>query len=282
MVPLALAAWMVGCFGVFYLSLSAGAALLRRVETRTLAATDVRLEALWMGERLSPQRLLYGSAAVAAVLGVLLGLVVHPVLGVLGAAAVLCVPPLALNALEARRRAAFETQLVDALDGLAGSLRGGFSLEQGLKLLADRAASPLGQELRFLRREMEVGAPLETALAHLEARLPGEDLRLLVVAVTLAREVGGNLAEILGELAVTLRRRREVQGRLKSLTAQGRLQGVVLGAVPVALGAALYVVQPEMMRKFLVSPKGWAVLALAAALETAGILWIRRIVRIDT
>ena len=272
---------MVGCFGVFYLSLSAGAALLRRVETRTLAAADARLDSLWMGERLSPRRLLYGSAAAAAVLGVLLGLAIHPVLGVLGAAAVLCVPPLALGALEARRRAAFETQLVDALDSLAGSLRSGFSLEQGLKLLADRAASPLGQELRLLLREMEVGAPLEVALAHLEARLPGEDLRLLVVAVTLAREGGGNLAEILGELAGTLRRRREVQGRLESLTAQGRLQGVVLGAVPVALGAALYAVQPAMMRQFLASPKGWVVLALAAALETAGLLWIRRIVRLD-
>ena len=276
MAQAALLAWLGGCFAVFYLTLDAAGSAFRRLE----ASTGVKLEAIW-AEGVPPRRVLYGSAGAAAVAGILVGLAVHPVLGVLSSLSILALPPFLLKALEARRRAAFEAQLADALEGLVGSLRSGFGLEQGLRLLSEQAPSPMRQEIGLLVREAGMGTPLEEALANLSRRMPGEDLDLFVSAVALSRETGGSLAEVLGEIAATVRRRRELKGRLAALTAQGRLQGVVLGAVPVGLGIVLYFLDPVRMGAFLSSPKGWAVLALGAVLETVGLLWIRRIVRLD-
>ena len=276
MVPLALLLWILACSAVFYGTLASGADWARRAETRA----GERLEALWF-RTFSARRLLYGTAGAAAVLGVLVGAAVHPLAGALASILLLAVPPFTLGLLASRRRAAFESQLPDVLDSLVGSLKSGFGLEQGLRLAADQVADPMRQELGLVLREVGVGSTLEVALAALAARMPGEDLRLFVAAVALARETGGSLAEVFGELAATVRSRRQVEGRMRSLTAQGRLQGVVVGALPVALGTAMYLIQPEMMRRFLNSPTGWALMALGAGLELVGVLWIRRILRVD-
>lgn len=280
MIPLALVSWVLGCLVVFYLALREAGAWLKGLEARTLEAAGRRLEDLWMGSE-GARGILHATAAAGLLAGTLAGLALHPAAGALAAASMMGVPVLALRALAGRRRAAFERQLVDLLEGLAGSLQSGFSLDQGLRLAASQAPDPMRQELGLVLRQAELGAPLEEALEGLAARMPGEDLRLFVSAVSLARELGGGAAETLAQVAQSARRRRDVEGRVLALTAQGRLQGAVLALLPFGVGLALYAIQPGMMLRFLESPKGWALLALAAGLEILGILWIRRLLRLD-
>ncbi len=280
MIPLALGAWALACFLVFFLSLEAGAGAFRRLEARTLAAASTRLEALWL-DRLPPRRLLHAVAIAALAVALLAGLALHPLAGLVAGISVLAVPPAALSVLQERRRRAFSGQLPEMLESLVSSLRSGFSLEQGLALAARQASAPMGQELGLTVRQAELGTTVEEALSGLALRMPGEDLALFVQAVTMSRETGGSLAEVLSELASASRKRRELEGRIRSLTAQGRLQAVVLALLPVVLGFAMYALQPDMMRRFLSSPKGWALMMLAVVLEVVGTFWIRRILKPD-
>ena len=129
-------------------------------------------------------------------------------------------------------------------------------------------------------REHRVGLPLEQALQGLAERSGLHDFHLLVATLGIARDLGGGLAEALERFASTLRRRLALEARIRALTAQGRLQGVIMGALPLALGWVLYLMEPSVMGRMFSEPLGWVVLALIAVLEGAGYLLIRRIVDI--
>jgi tight adherence protein B len=190
-------------------------------------------------------------------------------------------PRAALRLLRRRRLAALEQQLPDALLILAGGLRAGASLTQGLQQLVAEMPAPLSQELDLLLREQRLGVALDEALEHLHRRVPLATLTLAVSAMRIATETGGHLAETLERTAQTLRSQLAMEAKIRALTAQGKLQAVVVGALPVVLIAVLQRMEPQAMGLLFSTPVGWATLAVILLLEASGIVVIRKIVDID-
>jgi tight adherence protein B len=150
-----------------------------------------------------------------------------------------------------------------------------------LTQVAAHQPSPLGSELRLVLSQYRFGVALESAIGALRERAGVADLRMLATLLRANRELGGNLAEAMERLANTLRSRLAMQARIRSLTAQGRLQGVVVGVLPLLLAAVLFAMEPEAMKSLVNTGAGWAVIGVIVALEVAGFLLIRRIVNID-
>lgn len=190
-------------------------------------------------------------------------------------------PGLLVATLRRRRLRRFDLQLPAALMSLAGGLSAGASLAVALKHIVEQSEAPLAQEFGLMLREQRLGVPFPAALDNLHRRVPSEATVLVVAALRVAAQTGGNLAEALERIAETLRARLMLQGKIQALTAQGRLQAWIVGALPVFLALALDRLEPQAMAVLWHTPVGWAVLAVVAALELAGVLLIRRIVRID-
>lgn len=222
-------------------------------------------------------RLSLGMMGLAVVFGVLSGRTALALL----ALSVPLVPQTVYRWLLAARRRRFAVQLPDALMALAAALRSGSSLPQALAGLAARQPRPLCQEFELVARKQRLGVPLDLALAELAQRIPGADVALFATAVRIARELGGNLAEALERLGETLRRKLAMEARIRALTSQGRIQGVIVGLLPAFLLWVLTALEPEAMRPLFTTRSGWAVLAVLIVLETLGFLLIRRIVRIE-
>jgi tight adherence protein B len=180
-----------------------------------------------------------------------------------------------------RRLARLRAQLPDAVMLVAGALRAGSSLPQSIAQAARELPSPAGREFDLVVREQRLGVGLDASMSGLERRAPLEEVTLFAAAVRIAQESGGNLAETLERLAETLRRKAAVEGKIDALTAQGRLQGWVMTALPVIVGAVLVVIEPQAMRPLWVTWQGWAVCAGIVALLALGLHVIRRIVDID-
>ncbi len=186
-----------------------------------------------------------------------------------------------LRMLRQRRLDALEQQLPDALLMWCGALRSGVSLTQALAQYVAEAAPPLAQELDLVLREQRLGVSLDEALENLGQRVPLQSVTLLVSALRVATETGGALTESLERSAATLRSKLMMEGKIRALTAQGRLQAWVVGSLPLALLLALQQLEPESMQTLFTSPMGWATLLVVALLELCGVWLIRRIVAID-
>lgn len=203
-----------------------------------------------------------------------------PLLPVAGLAALIA-PRLLVFWLRRRRQRQLAQQLPDALALWSGLLRSGQGAAQSLAQVAARQSSPLGDELRMVLAQLRLGAGMDAAFQGLHERADLADLRMLATLLKANRELGGNLAESLLRLAELLRQRLLMEARIEALTAQGRLQGLVVGALPLLLMMALYAMEGDTMRVLHTTAQGWAALAVIAALELTGFLLIRRIVRID-
>lgn len=179
-----------------------------------------------------------------------------------------------------RWRRQLAQQLPDALALWAGLLRAGQGSHQALAQVAQRQTGALGHELRLILGQVRMGMALESAFALLRERAGIADLRLLATLLATQRELGGNLAESLQRLAELLRNRLLMEARIAALTSQGRMQGLVVGLLPVFLLAVLYVMEREAMRVLHTTWQGWAAIGLIIALEVVGFLLIRRIVNI--
>ncbi len=190
-------------------------------------------------------------------------------------------PSRGMEALRRRRHRLFERQLPAALMSLAGGLSAGASLAVALKHIVEQSEAPLSQEFGLMLREQRLGVPFATALDRLQARVPSEATVLVVAALRVAGQTGGNLAEALERIADTLRARLQLQGKIHALTAQGRMQAWIVGALPVLLALVLNRLEPQAMALLWNTPRGWAVLAVVVVLEVAGVMMIRRIVNID-
>ncbi|MGY6273665.1 type II secretion system F family protein [Achromobacter denitrificans] len=199
----------------------------------------------------------------------------------LGAALASRAPRALVDALRRRRAHRFEQQLPMALLMLASGLRAGVALATGLRHVVEQSGAPLAQEFGLMLREQRMGVPWDTALENLQGRMPADSTSLVVAAMRIAAQTGGNLAEALESIAHTLRARLQLQAKLLALTSQGRLQAWIVGALPLLLLAVLDRLEPEIMGLLWRTPMGWGVLAVVAVLETAGVLLIRRIIRID-
>ena len=205
----------------------------------------------------------------------------NPLLAI-GALVLVMVLPKKLYAwLRQRRIDKIQQQLPDGLMMVAGSMRAGLGFTPALESLARDVEPPLAQEFALVLREQRMGIKLEEALENLHERVPIQDVALFVSAVNISREVGGNLAESMASLADTLRRRLIMEGKVKSLTAQGRLQGIVMAMMPLGLIGFLSVAYPDTMHEMYHSYIGWAVIAVAAVMEYLGYRMCRKIMSID-
>jgi tight adherence protein B len=231
---------------------------------------------------IEPARLVRSSAAVfAAVLCVVWLWLGSIALASLAALATWLLPFLLVRWLRARRTRRILTQFPDALDAWSMSLRSGMALNQAIAQLASQQPAPIGQEFALVNREQKLGRPLDEAMQSLAARVPLREAELLVTTVRIARETGGGLAESLDRLADSIRRKLAMEGKIRSLTAQGKIQGIVVAALPVVVLLSLHWLQPETMPLMWSTPIGWATAGVIVVLELVGFLLIRRIVRID-
>ena len=193
----------------------------------------------------------------------------------------LTLPTFFYRRMRKKRLARIEEQLPDALAMVSGSLRAGASLNIALDNLVAEQPAPISQEFEILTQEQRLGVDFDLSLANMEKRIPMQDFRMLTTALRINREVGGNLAETIESLADTLRRKSTMEGKIESLTAQGRLQGIVMTGLPVLLGVLLNFLEPEAMSKLWTTGVGWIVLAIIIVMELMGYVIIRKITTID-
>lgn len=194
---------------------------------------------------------------------------------------ILILPTFFYRTMKAKRLKQIETQLPDALAMVAGSMRAGASLSIALDNLVAEQPPPLSQEFEILQNEQRLGVDFDVSLDHMEKRIPLQDFSMLMTALRINREVGGNLAETIESLGETLRRKGTMEGKIQSLTAQGKLQGWVMTGLPVLLGVLLNFLEPEAMSKLWTTPAGWTVLAIIIVMEMMGYFMIRKITSID-
>jgi tight adherence protein B len=180
-----------------------------------------------------------------------------------------------------RRLLQFEEQLPDALMMMAGGMRAGVGLSSAIAQVVAEAPNPVGQEFSLLLREQRLGVTLEQSLNNLARRMPTQTTALVVSAMRIAAETGGGLAETLERTSSTIRSRLQMEGKIRALTAQGKLQAWVVGLLPVGLMLVLNAMEPGAMSLLWHSRIGWATLAVLAVLEFMGIYVIRKIIDID-
>lgn len=201
--------------------------------------------------------------------------------GMLSAGVVYLVPRFVLKVMKQRRIERFNLQLAGAMDNMSNALKAGFSIQQAFASIVEEGENPIAQEFAMFLQQLRVGVPFEDALADMDRRMDSEDLTLMIQSIEIARQTGGNLTEVFDRIAETIRERRRIEGKIKSLTAQGRIQGRVVSAMPLVLGLGLYLIDQQMMTTFLRSTAGIMVLLLVVVLELLGAFFIRRIVDID-
>jgi len=180
-----------------------------------------------------------------------------------------------------KRFAKFEEGLPDALDLMVSALRVGHSFSAAMGLVSRECADPVGSEFRVCFDEQNYGLELKTAMNNMIARVPLQDLRIVATAILIQKESGGNLAEVLDKTAHVTRQRFRLKRQVQVHTAQGRLTGWVLSALPVALGVALYLINPEMMSVLWTRAIGIKLLWTAAGMMVVGGLIIRKIVNME-
>lgn len=180
-----------------------------------------------------------------------------------------------------RRLRQFEQQLPDALMMVTGALRAGASLPIALDSVASEAKPPISQEFALLLRELRLGVDFAVALEAMERRVPLDDLVLVTAGMALSREVGANLAETLESISKTIRAKLQMEGKIRSLTAQGKMQGVVMAGLPVLLIMVLNVMEPEAMAPLFHAWYGWITMAIIVVAILIGYHFIRKITSID-
>jgi tight adherence protein B len=227
-----------------------------------------------------------GVLIIAVIAGVLCALVVtmltrSPVGLPIGFAIGCALPFMFLKFKRTRRLRAFEEMFPEALDLIARALKAGHAFATGLKMAADELDEPVGPEFRKTFDEQNFGLPLKDALENLTYRIPILDVRFFATAVLIQRETGGNLSEILENLAHVVRERFKILRQVRVYTAHGRLTGYVLLALPAVLGIALSFINPDHMNMLFREKMGQILLMVAMVMQTIGYIWIKQVVKIE-
>ncbi len=194
---------------------------------------------------------------------------------------IFALPKYLLKMMEAKRRAAINAALPDALAQIAGAMRAGATFLNAVESMVDETSGPISQEFSLMLREQRMGLTLSDALENVAERVQTEEMDLLITATQISRELGGNLSEIFERLSITLRRKMEMEGKIDALTSQGKMQGWVVGLLPFFIILALTLIEPESMKPIYTSLLGWCFLAVILTMEILGGVMIRKIVNID-
>lgn len=258
----------------FLNNLGEGTDLFAKISTN-LAQADVKLRpAEYLAARVIA---MFAAGAIAFVLSGI-------ILAVVGAIVGFFIPPIYVGRAKKGRLKAFDNQLADMLNLIVNGLRAGFSTMQAMEAVSHEMPSPISDEMRRVVQEMQLGITMEEALDHLMRRIDSDDLDLVITAINVQREVGGNLAEILDVISFTIRERVRIKGEISALTAQGRATAWVISALPIALVVLLFLVnRPYIMQFFNPETRtcGIPLISLAGLMIVTGFLITQKIVDID-
>lgn len=186
-------------------------------------------------------------------------------------------PELIVKWLKRRRQKMFSDQLVDALIMLSNGLRAGFTLQQAVEMVAQEAKPPVSQEFELILREFHFGVDLETAMVNAGKRVHNDDFDLAVTAISICRQVGGNLPEIFDRIVTMVRDRKLIEGKVDALTAQGRLQAAIVALLPWVFAFFCTKINPDLMQLLWTTVPGILAMALAVILDVAGYFWVRKL-----
>lgn len=183
--------------------------------------------------------------------------------------------------LDERRRRKFNEQLPEALATMSNALRAGFSISQAFDSVVNHGEKPMCEEFAILQQQLRIGMTFEAALQSMSDRVGSDDLTLVTTAILISRKTGGNVTEIFDKISETIRGRMKIERKVKTLTAQGRMQGILVSAMPFLLGIAMVIMKPGMMIPFLCSFTGLVSCFVVLLLISTGWLIIRKITKID-
>jgi tight adherence protein B len=225
---------------------------------------------------------LFGYSAACTLCGLFVGLILHQplVISAVFAVAFATLPLLMVRRKRSKRMSSLEQQLPDAADLVARAMLAGHSFASALGMVGDEMPQPLGGEFKIAFDEINFGVSMSDALQNMVSRVPLDDLRYFVIAVLIQREAGGNLAEILGNISNIIRERLKLLGKVKVLSAEGRLSAWILCLMPFVLAGVISLINPKMMRIFWTDPTGMKMAGTALLCMLFGIIWSRKIVRI--
>lgn len=262
---------------VGYLLFSAG---WESYEEKYIEGAERSLDDLFL--TIPPQQLLWltilGGFAMLTLTFVLTGsLLVGAVAALPGALA----PRLALKVMKQKRLKKFNEQLVEAMVTMTNALRSGVALPKAFQIVAHDMPKPICQEFGILVQEMRLGMDVEEAMDSMLERMPGQDLELVVTSVSISNSVGGNLAEVFDRLAETIRERYRIEGRIDALTAQGRMQGILVSILPIFVGLMIYMIDPKMMEPMFNQTAGIVCLVVMVIMECLGYFFVRKVTNIE-
>jgi len=190
-------------------------------------------------------------------------------------------PRIYVGSLRGRRLKAFNNQLGDSINLLVNSLRAGYSVMQAMEAISQEMGPPISDEFGRVVQEVQFGMTLEQALSHMLRRITSEDLDMLITAINVQREVGGNLAEVLDSISHTIRERVRIKGEMQALTAQSRVSGYMVSFIPIALAGFLYLVNREFISLLFTHTCGWIMLGVSVLGVILGYIVINKIMQID-
>jgi len=271
---------LLTAFLIIWLAIQAARSVLDKQRSELETSTKTTLADMFIF--LDPTQIFYYNVAALVVLPTLVWLFTNnPVFVTFTAIATLILPKYYIKSMAAKRLKRFEEQLPDALLMVSGAMRAGASLNIAMESMVKEQKPPLSQEFELMLREQRLGVDFDTALVNMEKRNPLQDFSLVVSGLRISREVGGNLAEILESLSTTLREKATMEGKIRSLTAQGKMQGIIMSGLPLLIMAALNWLEPKAMGTMFTTLFGWATLSVILIMITIGYLLIRKITSID-
>lgn len=191
------------------------------------------------------------------------------------------VPRFVISRKKHRNRALFDEQLNDGIALISNSLKAGYSFLQALRLVAEETEDPFSREFKHLLKEMNLGLSMDESFRNLLERMDSEDLRLVVNVILIQKDIGGNLSEILENIGGTIRDRQKLRNEVKTLTAQGKLSGIIVMGLPIALALVIYIVNTEYIIVLFQTSLGRMLLGLALFNQMLGWLVIKRIINIE-
>ncbi len=253
---------------------------------RELARADLRLKPseylfIWLGSIIGVPVLLF-------IFGFFLPALQNPLALLIGLLIGFMLPRFWLNRRKNGRLNAFNKQLPDTITLIANALRAGSSFLQAIELVVRESRPPISVEFSRVIREVNLGLPFEQALENMVRRVRSDDLELMATAISIQHQVGGNLAEILDSIAYTIRERIRIKGEIRTLTAQQRLSGYVVGFLPIGLAGFLFIAAPGFMDPMFANPPaiaglpaGVVILLFGGFMMFIGFMLIRRIVDIE-
>lgn len=197
------------------------------------------------------------------------------------AAAGLMLPRIVLNIMIKRRIKSIENQIGNALSSMANSMRAGHSFLQSMEMISREMPDPIAGEFKKTLREIYLGTSTQQALENMNKRIGSEDLDLIITAILIQRQVGGNLAEVLDNISETIRERLRINGEIKTLTAQGKISGLTIALLPIALGIIFFIINRDYIMTLFMHQIGIVLIAAGIIAQIIGIILIRKVVQIE-